>query len=70
MILITFKNQETYTINSSFEQREIFSNYAKELTYGDINKICSPEKKKKTILMCGNRNFQGFQKLILDQLIK
>ena len=65
-----FKNQETYTINSSFEQRKIFLNYAKELTYGDINKICSPDKKKKTILMCGNRNFQGFQKLILDQLIK
>ena len=65
-----FKNQETYTINASAEQEKIFSVHAKELTNDDIVKICSKDEEKKTILMCGNRNFHGFQKLILNQLIK
>jgi len=65
-----FKNQETYTINASAEQEKIFSVHAKELTNDDIVKICSKDEKKKTILMCGNRNFHGFQKLILNQLNK
>ncbi len=65
-----FKNHETYTINASAEQEKIFSVHAKELTNDDIVKICSKDEKKKTILMCGNRNFHGFQKLILNQLIK
>ena len=65
-----FKNHETYTINASAEQEKIFSAHAKELTNDDIVKICSKDEKKKTILMCGNRNFHGFQKLILNQLIK
>ena len=65
-----FKNQETYTINASAEQEKIFSTHAKELTNDDIVKICSKDEEKKTILMCGNRNFHGFQKLILNQLIK
>ena len=65
-----FKNQETYTINASAEQEKIFSVHAKELTNDDIVKICLKDEKKKTILMCGNRNFHGFQKLILNELIK
>ena len=65
-----FKNHETYTINASAEQEKIFSAHAKELTNDDIVKICSKDEEKKTILMCGNRNFHGFQKLILNQLIK
>ena len=65
-----FKNHETYTINASAEQEKIFSTHAKELTNDDIVKICSKDEEKKTILMCGNRNFHGFQKLILNQLIK
>ena len=65
-----FKNHETYTINASAEQEKIFSTLAKELTNDDIVKICSKDEEKKTILMCGNRNFHGFQKLILNQLIK
>ena len=65
-----FKNQETYTINASAEQEKIFSVHAKELTNDDIVKVCSKDEEKKTILMCGNRNFHGFQKLILNQLIK
>ena len=65
-----FKNQETYTINSSAEQEKFFSKYAKEFTNQDIAKICEADEKKKIILMCGNRNFQGFQKLILEELIK
>ena len=64
-----FKNHETYTINASAEQEKIFSAHAKELTNDDIVKICSKDEEKKTILMCGNRNFHGFQKLILNQLI-
>ena len=65
-----FKNQKTYTINASTEQEKIFSVHAKELTNEDVIKICSKDVEKKTILMCGNRNFLGFQKLILNQLIK
>lgn len=65
-----FKNHETYTINSSAEQEKFFSKHAKEFTNQDIAKICEADEKKKTILMCGNRNFQGFQKLILEELIK
>ena len=70
LVLNIFKNQETYTINASAEKEKIFSVHAKELTNDDIVKICSKDEKKKTILMCGNRNFHGFQKLILNQLIK
>ena len=65
-----FKNQKTFTINASAEQGKIFSEHAKELSKDDIAKICLKDKEKKTILMCGNRNFQGFQKLILNELIK
>ena len=65
-----FKNHETYTINSSAEQEKFFSKHAKEFTNQDFAKICEADEKKKTILMCGNRNFQGFQKLILEELIK
>ena len=69
-LLNIFKNQNVYTINASANQRKIFANHAQELTKEDVAKICTAEAKKKTILMCGNRNFQGFQKLILDELIK
>ena len=69
-LLNIFKNQNVYTINASANQRKIFANHAKELTKDDIVKICTKDEKKKTILMCGNRNFHGFQKLILNQLIK
>ena len=69
-LLNIFKNQNVYTINASANQRKIFANHAQELTKADVAKICTTEAKKKTILMCGNRNFQGFQKLILDELIK
>ena len=65
-----FKNQDTFIINASPEQRKIFANHAKEITEKDVSLICSANVEKKTILMCGNRDFQGFQKLILDELIK
>ena len=65
-----FKNQDTFIINASPEQRKIFANHAKEITEKDVSLICSANVEKKTILMCGNRDFQGFQKLILDKLIK
>ena len=52
------------------EQRKIFANHAKEITEKDVSLICSANVEKKTILMCGNRDFHGFQKLILDKLIK
>ena len=69
-LLKIFGNQETFIINASTEQEKIFSDHAKKLTNDDVVKICSKDKEKKTILMCGNRNFQGFQKLILNELIK
>ena len=65
-----FKNQDTFIINASPEQRKIFANHAKEITEKDVSLICSANVEKKTILMCGYRDFQGFQKLILDKLIK
>ena len=69
-LLNIFRNQDTYMINASAEQGKIFLGQAKELTNNDIAEICALDIKKKTILMCGNRDFQGFQKLILDKLIK
>ena len=69
-LLNIFKKQDVYTINASSSQVKTFSEHAKELKYDHIAEICSKGKEKKTILMCGNRNFQGFQKLIFDELIK
>ena len=65
-----FSNNVVYTINASGEQQKKFSDKAKELNLKDLEKICSKDGVKKTILMCGNRNFQGFQQLIIDKLIK
>ena len=59
-----------YTINASLEQQKKFTGIAKELELQDLETICSKDNEKKTILMCGNRNFQGFQQLIIDKLIK
>ena len=69
-LLNIFKKQEVYTINASPIQVKTFSEHSEELTNDHIDKICLKDKEKKTILMCGNRNFQGFQKLIFDELIK
>ena len=65
-----FTANNSYTINASEEQQLKFKDIAKELTKNDLYSICSKIQKKKTILMCGNRNFQGFQQLIIDKLIK
>ena len=65
-----FASCETYTINASTEQKERFRDVAKELQQEDISKILSIHADRKLILMCGNKNFQGFQKLILDMLTK
>ena len=65
-----FANCETYTINASPVQKERFKDVAKELQQEDISKILSIHADRKLILMCGNKNFQGFQKLILDMLTK
>ena len=65
-----FASCETYTINASNEQKEKFKDVAKELQQKDISKILSIHAERKLILMCGNKNFQGFQKLILDMLTK
>ena len=59
-----------YTINASSEQQKKFTGIGKELDLQDLETICSKDNEKKTILMCGNRNFQGFQQLIIDKLIK
>ena len=65
-----FSTNNAYTINASKEQQNKFTGIAKELNLEDLETICSKNKEKKTILMCGNRNFQGFQQLIIDKLIK
>ena len=59
-----------YTINASLEQQKKFTGIAKEFDLQDLETICSKDNVKKTILMCGNKNFQGFQQLIIDKLIK
>jgi len=63
------QDQKTYTINASQDQLEKFSNLSKELNLDLVKQITSKPTEKHIILMCGNRNFSGFQKSILDALI-
>lgn len=63
------QDQKTYTINASQDQLEKFSHLSKELSLDLVKQITSKPTEKHTILMCGNRNFSGFQKSILDALI-
>ena len=63
------QDQKTFTINASQDQLEKFSHLSKELTLDLVKQITSKPTEKHIILMCGNRNFSGFQKSILDALI-
>ena len=63
------QDQKTYTINASQDQLEKFSHLSKELNLDLVKQITSKPTEKHIILMCGNRNFSGFQKSILDELI-
>ena len=63
------QDQKTYTINASQDQLEKFSHLSKELNPDLVQQITSKPTEKHIILMCGNRNFSGFQKSILDALI-
>jgi UDP-N-acetylmuramate: L-alanyl-gamma-D-glutamyl-meso-diaminopimelate ligase len=63
------QDQKTYTINASQDQLEKFSHLSKELNLDLVKQITSKPTEKHIILMCGNRNFSGFQKSILDALI-
>ena len=63
------QDQKTYTINASQDQLEKFSQLSKELSLDLVKQITSKPTEKHIILMCGNRNFSGFQKSILDALI-
>ena len=63
------QDQKTYTINASQDQLEKFSHLSKELNLDLVKQITSKPTEKNIILMCGNRNFSGFQKSILDALI-
>ena len=63
------QDQKTYTINASQDQLEKFSHLSKELNLDLVRQITSKPTEKHIILMCGNRNFSGFQKSILDALI-
>ena len=63
------QDQKTYTINASQDQLEKFSHLSKELNPDLVKQITSKPTEKHIILMCGNRNFSGFQKSILDALI-
>ena len=64
-----FKENSSYVVSASEEQEKKFGMSAKPLTKDIINNLLKKEKSKKTILMCGNKNFDGFQTLILDSLI-
>ena len=64
-----FKENLSYVISASEEQEKKFGISAKPLTQDIIKNILQKDKSKKTILMCGNKNFEGFQTLILDSLI-
>ena len=68
-LLKSCKIKKTYTINASQDQLEKFSNLSKELSLDLVKQITSKPTEKHIILMCGNRNFSGFQKSILDALI-
>ena len=63
------QDQKTFTINASQDQLEKFSHLSKELSLDLVKQITSKPTEKHIILMCGNRNFSGFQKSILDALI-
>ena len=63
------QDQKTYTINASQDQLEKFSHLSKALNLDLVKQITSKPTEKHIILMCGNRNFSGFQKSILDALI-
>ena len=63
------QDQKTYTINASPEQLEKFSHLSEELNLNLVKQITLKPKEKQIILMCGNRNFSGFQKYILEALI-
>lgn len=63
------QDQKTYTINASQDQLEKFSHLSKEINLDLVKQITSKPTEKHIILMCGNRNFSGFQKSILDALI-
>ena len=63
------QDQKTFTINASQDQLEKFSHLSKELNLDLVKQITSKPTEKNIILMCGNRNFSGFQKSILDALI-
>ena len=63
------QHQKTFTINASQDQLEKFSHLSKELNLDLVKQITSKPTEKHIILMCGNRNFSGFQKSILDALI-
>ena len=63
------QDQKTFTINASQDQLEKFSHLSKELNLDLVKQITTKPTEKHIILMCGNRNFSGFQKSILDALI-
>ena len=64
-----FKENHSYVVSASEEQQKKFADYAESLTKNAIKNLLQKSNSKKTILMCGNKNFEGFQTLILDSLI-
>jgi len=64
-----FKENHSYVVSASEEQQKKFADYAEPLTKNAIKNLLQKSNSKKTILMCGNKNFEGFQTLILDSLI-
>tara|TARA_Y100000996_G_C22503699_1_gene635489 strand:- start:118 stop:1347 length:1230 start_codon:yes stop_codon:yes gene_type:complete len=63
-----FKENFSYVLGASEEQEKKFGIYAEHLNKQIIENLLQKNNSKKTILMCGNKNFEGFQTLILDSL--
>tara|TARA_B100001250_G_scaffold50698_1_gene39622 strand:+ start:61 stop:1290 length:1230 start_codon:yes stop_codon:yes gene_type:complete len=63
-----FKENSSYVVSASEEQEKKFAPDAKRLTSDVIDNLLQKDNSKKTILMCGNKNFEGFQALILESL--
>ena len=64
-----FRENSCYLVSASSEQEKKFRDYAKPFTENFMKILLQKDNSKKTILMCGNKNFEGFQSLILDSLI-
>lgn len=63
-----FNLTNTFLINASNDQLQTFNNCA-ELTADNVLDLLETDSKKKMFLMCGNKNFNGLQEMLLNALL-